>query len=74
MKGLNCLVNNASVFENDNIYNFSNTSFLKHININLKAPAILTRDFSKIYKGKFVSGKRIVPFKGNIGKLILSDI
>ena len=52
MKGLNCLVNNASVFENDNLYNFSNASFLKHININLKAPAILTRDFSKMYKGK----------------------
>ena len=52
MKGLNCLVNNASVFENDNLYNFSNTSFSKHININLKAPAILTRDFSRIYKGK----------------------
>ena len=30
MKGLNCLVNNASVFENDNLYNFSNTSFSKH--------------------------------------------
>ena len=27
-------------------------NFLKHININLKAPAILIRDFSKIYKGK----------------------
>ena len=52
MKGLNCLINNASVFENDNLINFSDKSFLKHININLKAPAILTRDFAKIYKGK----------------------
>ena len=52
MKGINCLINNASVFENDNLNNFSDKSFLKHININLKAPAILTRDFAKIYKGK----------------------
>ena len=46
MKGLDCLINNASVFENDNLNNFSDSSFLKHININLKAPAILIRDFS----------------------------
>ena len=52
MKGINCLINNASVFENDNLINFSDKSFLRHININLKAPAILTRDFAKIYKGK----------------------
>ncbi len=52
MKGVNCLINNASVFENDNLSDFSDKSFLKHININLKAPAILIRDFAKIYKGK----------------------
>jgi NAD(P)-dependent dehydrogenase (short-subunit alcohol dehydrogenase family) len=52
MKGLNCLINNASIFENDNLLNFSEKSFIKHININLKAPAILIRDFAKKYKGK----------------------
>ena len=52
MKGLNCLINNASVFENDNLINFTDKSFLKHVNINLKAPAILIRDFAKKYKGK----------------------
>ncbi len=52
MKGLNCLINNASIFENDNLINFTDKSFLKHININLKAPSILIRDFAKIYKGK----------------------
>ena len=45
MKGLDCLINNASVFENDNLINFSDKAFLKHINVNLKAPAILIRDF-----------------------------
>tara|TARA_A100001011_G_scaffold307832_1_gene323254 strand:- start:37 stop:792 length:756 start_codon:yes stop_codon:yes gene_type:complete len=52
MKGLNCLVNNASIFENDNLLNFSEKSFTNHMNVNLKAPAILIRDFAKKYKGK----------------------
>ncbi len=51
MKGLNCLINNASIFENDNLINFSEKSFLKHININLRAPAILIKEFAKLYKG-----------------------
>jgi len=50
MKGLDCLINNASVFENDNLINFSEKSFLKHINVNLKAPAILTQNFAKVCK------------------------
>ena len=52
MKGINCLINNASVFENDDLNNFSDKSFLKHLNVNLKAPAILTREFAKNYNGK----------------------
>ena len=50
MKGVDCLINNASIFENDNLQNFSEKSFIKHININLKAPAILTQSFKKILK------------------------
>ena len=45
MKGLDCLINNASIFEKDNLNNFNDKSFLKHININLKAPAILNKRF-----------------------------
>ena len=52
MKGLNCLVNNASIFENDNLIDFSDKSFLKHMNVNLKAPSILIRNFAKKYSGK----------------------
>ncbi len=52
MKGLNCLINNASIFENDNLINFTDKSFLNHVNINLKAPAILTRDFAKSFRGE----------------------
>ena len=52
MKGLNCLINNAAIFENDNLINFSEMSFTKHININLKAPAILIKDFAKKCKNK----------------------
>ena len=52
MKGLDCLINNASIFENDNLENFSEKSFTKHININLKAPAILIQNFNKVMKDK----------------------
>ncbi len=52
MRGLDCLINNASIFENDNLENFSEKSFSKHININLKAPAILTQSFKKLVKNK----------------------
>ena len=52
MKGLNCLINNASIFENDNLETFSEKSFTKHLNINLKAPAILTQNFKKLIRDK----------------------
>ncbi len=50
MKGLDCLINNASIFENDNLNNFTENSFSKHININLRAPAILIQGFKKLIK------------------------
>ncbi len=50
MKGLDCLINNASLFEKDDLNNFTEKSFLKHININLKAPAILMQNFKKFVK------------------------
>jgi NAD(P)-dependent dehydrogenase (short-subunit alcohol dehydrogenase family) len=50
MKGLNCLINNASLFENDNLQNFTEKSFNKHLNVNLKAPAILIQNFKKLLK------------------------
>jgi NAD(P)-dependent dehydrogenase (short-subunit alcohol dehydrogenase family) len=48
MKGINCLINNASVFENDNIKKFSIKRWDNHLNINLKAPALLIQQFAKI--------------------------
>jgi NAD(P)-dependent dehydrogenase (short-subunit alcohol dehydrogenase family) len=50
MKGLNCLINNASLFENDNLQDFTEKSFTKHLNVNLKAPAILIQNFKKLLK------------------------
>ena len=50
MKGLDCLINNASLFENDNLQNFSDKSITKHLNVNLKAPAILSQNFKKLLK------------------------
>ncbi len=52
MKFFDCLINNASIFENDKIENFSSNSWEKHISTNLKAPALLTKEFSKNTRGK----------------------
>jgi len=60
MKGLDCLINNASVFEKDDLINFNEKKFNNHIDVNLKAPAILTQDFKKYLKSK----------KGNIINII----
>ena len=53
MKGLDCLINNASVFENDNLTNLNDKSFSKHMNVNLKAPALLTQNFKKYVKKNY---------------------
>ena len=50
LKYFDCLVNNASLFENDKLANFNNKSWEKHISTNLKAPALLTKEFSKNIK------------------------
>ena len=50
MRGLDCLINNASIFENDSLINFNDKSFSKHMNVNLKAPALLIQNFKKYVK------------------------
>ena len=52
LKYFDCLINNASIFENDKLENFSSKSWENHISINLKAPALLSKEFSKNIKGK----------------------
>ena len=52
LKYFDCLINNASLFENDSLKNFSSKSWNQHLDINLKAPAYLTKEFSKNTKGK----------------------
>ena len=42
LKYFDCLINNASIFENDKLENFNSSSWEKHLSINLKAPAILS--------------------------------
>ena len=41
-----CLVNNASLFENDNLENMTGESWGLHQNINLKAPILLSQAFA----------------------------
>ena len=52
MKYFDCLINNASLFENDNLKNFTSKSWDKHLDVNLKAPAYLIKEFAKNTKGK----------------------
>ena len=52
MKFFDCLINNASLFENDKLENFSSKSWERHISTNLKAPALLAKEFSKNVRGK----------------------
>ena len=52
LKYFDCLINNASLFENDNLRNFTSKSWDQHLDVNLKAPAYLTKEFAKNVKGK----------------------
>ena len=47
-----CLINNASIFENDKLENFSTDGWGKHLRTNLRTPALLSREFAKNIKGK----------------------
>ena len=44
---IDCLINNAALFEKDDILNFTKKSWNDHLNINLMAPAILIKHFVK---------------------------
>ncbi len=52
---IDCLINNAALFEKDDISNFTTKSWNDHLNINLLAPAILTKQFAKQVSKKNVS-------------------
>ena len=52
---IDCLVNNAALFEKDDIANFTNKSWNNHLNINLLAPTILTKQFAKQASKKTIS-------------------
>ena len=52
---VNCLVNNAALFEKDDILNFTSESWNNHLNINLLAPAILIKQFTKQASNKNIS-------------------
>jgi len=47
LKYFDCLVNNASLFENDKIENFTTNSWGRHLRTNLRAPALLSKEFAK---------------------------
>ena len=43
---INCLINNAALFEKDDILNFTNKKWDEHLNINLLAPVTLIKQFT----------------------------
>ena len=51
LKYFDCLINNASLFENDKIENFTTDSWGKHLRTNLRTPALLSKEFVKNIKG-----------------------
>ena len=52
LKYFDCLVNNASLFENDKLENFTTDSWGKHLRTNLRAPALLSKEFAKILRAR----------------------
>ena len=52
LKYFDCLINNASLFENDKLENFSTDSWGKHLRTNLRTPALLSKEFAKNTRGK----------------------
>ena len=52
LKYFDCLINNASLFENDKLENFTTNSWGQHLRTNLRTPALLTKEFAKNIKGK----------------------
>ena len=52
LKYFDCLINNASLFENDKIENFTSDSWGRHLRTNLRTPALLSKAFAKNTKSK----------------------
>ena len=50
LKYFDCLINNASLFENDKLENFSTKNWGKHLRTNLRTPALLSKEFAKNVK------------------------
>ena len=52
LKYFDCLINNASLFENDKIENFTSDSWGRHLRTNLRTPALLSKVFAKNTRNK----------------------
>lgn len=52
MGPLDCLINNASVFENDTAFNATRQSWDLHLNVNLRAPFVLMQNFATSCQGR----------------------
>tara|TARA_Y100000996_G_scaffold372489_1_gene321458 strand:+ start:8 stop:760 length:753 start_codon:yes stop_codon:yes gene_type:complete len=50
LKYFDCLINNASLFENDELEKFNTQSWGRHLRTNLRTPALLSKEFAKNIK------------------------
>ncbi len=69
-KPLTLLVNNASIFENDNLRTISLESWDRHFFTNLKAPVFLSKEFSKQAPDSFLDKNNEVVASSNIINII----
>ncbi|NVK19759.1 MAG: SDR family oxidoreductase [Methylocystaceae bacterium] len=51
MGPVTCLINNASIFENDTALNATKDSWDRHMAVNLRAPFVLSQNFAKALDG-----------------------
>ena len=52
LKYFDCLINNASLFENDKLEKFNTDSWGRHLRTNLRTPALLSKEFAKNIRNK----------------------
>lgn len=75
MQNVDLLINNASVFERSSFLQTDNGFLDRQINVNFKAPFILTRDFARVIKKGMIINfvdTRIVNNKSNFAAYSLS--
>ena len=73
LKYFDCLINNASLFENDKLGNFTSKSWDSHLKANLKAPALLSQGFAKNIRVNGIAPGPTIKNKSITGQVLAID-